>query len=113
MAFQISVLAVGYVRWTGSISVPATNSDEVYVFCKRAATCPRESVDWWYRDGHRGRLLRHPDIPSGHIVVSRFVCALSDLRLVCVAASLPQVEHIVGVSSIMVADRAYLNPCRY
>ena len=26
MAFQISVLAVGYVRWTCGMSVPATNS---------------------------------------------------------------------------------------
>ena len=28
MAFQTSVLAVGYVPWTGGISVPATNSTE-------------------------------------------------------------------------------------
>ena len=46
-----------------------------------------------YRHGHCARLLRFPDIPSGHIVVSSFVCALSDLRLICVTASMTQVKQ--------------------
>ena len=45
-------------------------------------------------DGHRARLLRRPDIHSGHIVVSSFVCALSELRLICVTASLAQVKQL-------------------
>ena len=57
---------------------------------------------WLDRDGvliggtetGTARLLRLPDIPSGHIVVSSFVCALSDLRLICVTASLAQVKQL-------------------
>ena len=61
---------------------------------------------WWYRDGHCARLLRPPDFPSGHIVVSSFACALSDFSLIRVTASMAQVKTIVRVSSIMVAERA-------
>ena len=55
--------------------------------------CLSLSVDWWYRDGDCARLLRLPDFRSGHIVVSSFVYALSDLRLIRVAASLAQVKQ--------------------
>ena len=44
-------------------------------------------------DGHCARLLRLPGIPSGHIVASSLVCALSDLWLMCVTASKAQVKH--------------------
>ena len=40
-----------------------------------------ESVDRWNRDGHCARFVRLLDIPSGHIVVSSFVCS-RDLRLI-------------------------------
>ena len=29
-------------------------------------------LDLWHRDGHWARLLRLPDIPSGHVGVSTF-----------------------------------------
>ena len=57
-------------------------------------TGPRRSVDRWYRDGHCARPLRLPVIPSGHIAVSSFVCALGDLRLICVTASLAQERQL-------------------
>ena len=43
---------------------------------------------------HCARPLRHPDIPSGHTVVSSFGCAVSDLRLICVTASMAQVKQL-------------------
>ena len=43
--------------------------------------------------GHCARLLRLPDFPSGHIVVSSFACSLSDLRLTRVTASMAQVKN--------------------
>ena len=54
---------------------------------------PEGSVDRWYRDGHCARRLKLPHFPSGHIVVSSFVCALSDLRLIRVTASMAQVKN--------------------
>ena len=83
-------------------------------FCKRAEICSRQwmweeqelkclmvvshvpkgrGFDRWYKDGHCARLLRRLDIPSGHIVVSNFVCALSDLLLISVTASMAQVKQ--------------------
>ena len=41
-----------------------------------------------------------------HIVVSSFVCALRDMRLICVTASLAQVKTTVRLSPIMAAERA-------
>ena len=41
-----------------------------------SGTCPRRRVDRWHRDGHGARPPFLTDIPSGHVVVSRFVCAL-------------------------------------
>ena len=52
-----------------------------------------QAVDRWHRFGHRARLLRIPAIPSGHIAVSSLVCALSDLRLICVTSSMAHLKH--------------------
>ena len=54
---------------------------------------PSLSVDWCNREGHCARLLRLPDIPSGHVVSSSLVCALSDLRLICVTAFTAKVKQ--------------------
>ena len=57
-------------------------------------------VDWWYSDGLCARLLRLPDIPSGHSVASSFfVCSqplATDLR----GRFHGPCESIVRVSSI-------------
>ena len=42
---------------------------------------------------HRARLLKLPDFPSGHIVLSSFVCALSGLRLTCVTGLMSIIHH--------------------
>ena len=128
MRVRISVLAVGYVRWTGGISVPVTNSMKreffvneqnllapvdgeragVEMFNGRQPRALGGSVDRWYRDGHCARLLRLLGIPPGHIVMSSFVCALSDLRLICVTTSLAQVKSIIASSqSIMGCEKCH------
>ena len=65
-----------------------------------------------HNDGHCGRLLGlfsfratlwYPD----------FLSALSDLRLSLVTIFFDSSETVVRVSSIMVAERASLNPFRY
>ena len=53
----------------------------VKVFQEPSDTCPRVSVNLWYRDGHCKRFLRLPDSASGHIVLANFtLCAPSVLR---------------------------------
>ena len=57
-------------------------------------------VDLWYRDGHCARLLRLPDIPSGHIVVSKFCVCSQCLVIECCDLCHGSSETINRVSSI-------------
>ena len=71
----------------------------VDMFNGRQPRARRGVFDQYYRDGHCARLLRLRDIPPGHIAVSSFVCAFSDLRLICVTSFLAQVKQIIRVPS--------------
>ena len=72
VAFQISVPAVGYVRWTGDISVPAPNSmkctcvaSEQNLFAPVSVERARVEMFNDHQPRARGEVLR-PGYSDGH-----------------------------------------------